>query len=115
VCGVSHTGLDFGTVAIDSFVDLTFSLTNVGSGLLMGFVSETCDHFSIVSGGGPYSLDTDQSLTVTVRFEPAAEDTHTCEIDTGAACANVACTGIGGESNAIQPVTWGRIKSEFLR
>jgi hypothetical protein len=112
-CDVEPTVLNFGSVAIDSSADLTFSIACSCCAPLIGYVSEECDHYSIISGGGPYTLGSEQSLTVTVRFEPTAEDTHTCEIFTGTACDPVMCTGIGGDQNAIKPTTWGEIKSEF--
>ena len=77
-------------------------------GVLAGDVSETCDHYEVVSGGGAYSLAADESLTVTVRFRPAAAGTHGCSIETGQAkCSDVACTGDGADVPAclVQPAS----------
>ena len=76
--------------------DTTFTITNIGGGTLDGVVSETCDHYSIVSGGGAYSLGAGEFVTVTVRFEPTSAGTHNCTIETGTAlCEDVSCTGVG--------------------
>jgi hypothetical protein len=38
---------------------------------------------------------------VTVRFEPTAEGTHICTIDTDTDCADVSCTGVGEDVSGI--------------
>jgi hypothetical protein len=97
VCTVNPTALDFGAVEIGSYADRTFSITNTGAGTLSGSVVESCDHYSLVSGGGSYNLTAGQSVTVTVRFSPTTAGTHLCNVDTGAGCTtDVACTGLGG-------------------
>jgi hypothetical protein len=63
---------------------------------LIGNVSESCNHFSVVAGGGPYAIAIDESLTVTVRYEPAALGSHTCTIETGNELVeDVYCSGFG--------------------
>ncbi|MFH1844776.1 MAG: T9SS type A sorting domain-containing protein, partial [bacterium] len=105
-CSVSPASLDFGTVTVGSYTDDTFTITNTGGGTLTGSVSEPCDHFAIVSGGGTYSLSSGQSVVVTVRFEPTAGDTFSCLIETGdSLCGDVACTGIGEDLSAVPQVT----------
>ncbi|MFH1219721.1 MAG: choice-of-anchor D domain-containing protein [Candidatus Eisenbacteria bacterium] len=97
-CQVTPTSLNFGTVTVGSQKDMTFTVKNVGTGQLQGTVSEACDHYSIVSGGGTYKLSANQSITVTVRFEPTSAGTKTCAIQTGASCATVSCTGVGASA-----------------
>jgi hypothetical protein len=95
-CTVSPDNLDFGTVFVGSSRDTTFFITNTGGGTLSGTVSEACAHYSIVSGGGPYSLPGGDTLLVTLRFEPTSPGTHPCTVETGdALCSDVTCTGIG--------------------
>ena len=94
-CQVSPTSLDFGTVNVGSSTDRTFTITNSGGGTLTGSVSESCSHYSIVSGGGSYSLGAGQSRTVTVRFAPTSSGTKTCSVSTGTSCSNVSCSGQG--------------------
>ena len=97
-CEVSTTSLNFGTVTVGNSADLTFTITNTGGGTLSGSVSETCDHYSIFSGGGAYNLTAGQFVTVTVRFAPTTAGTKTCDIQTGGSCALVSCTGVGASA-----------------
>jgi hypothetical protein len=92
---VDPTSLDFGTVTVGDFLDLTFSISNTGGGTLTGTVSETCDDYSLV-GDVSYSLGSGQSKDFTVRFEPLSVGVKNCTIETGSgACVDVSCTGIG--------------------
>ena len=92
-CSVSEDALDFGVVAPGLTADRTFTITNTGGGTLSGAVSETCDEFSFVSGGGAYALSAGASRTVTVRFTaPAAPGPYACAVETGnALCSDVSC------------------------
>jgi hypothetical protein len=56
---------------------------------------DTCSHFDVVSGSGPYALDNGDTVHVTVRFKPDGEGTFECAISTGAGCAGVHCEGVG--------------------
>jgi hypothetical protein len=83
-------------VLIGGFVDRTFEIANLGDSTLTGTVSEDCDHYTIISGFGPYELPPGYVRGVTVRYEPTAEGLHDCVIDTGdPACEDVSCTGWG--------------------
>jgi agmatine/peptidylarginine deiminase len=107
-CLVQPDYLDFGTVVLGSYEDTTFTITNTGGSVLSGDVSASCSHYSIVSGGGPYSLTAGQFVTVTVRFEPTSTGTHNCSIETGQAiCSDVSCTGLGALDYASLPYTTG--------
>ena len=95
-CEASPTSLDFGTAVVGDYRDETFRITNVGEETLDGNVSEVCDHYSIVSGSGPYSLAPGEWVEVTVRFEPESPGQHNCTIETGnGTCFDVSCTGVG--------------------
>ena len=75
---------------------MTFTIKNNGGGTVTGSVSESCSHYSIAIGDGPYSLGAGDSVVVTVRFEPTSSGTKTCTIETGAAiCSDVPCEGTG--------------------
>jgi hypothetical protein len=105
VCELSTTSLEFGVVAVGDYLDRAFSITNTGTGILSGSVSESGDDYWIVSGGGSYNLANGQSVTVTVRFEPTIPESLTCTIETGSAyCADVHCDGDGG--TPISLVEW---------
>jgi hypothetical protein len=94
VCLIEPDTLDYGFVTVGDSLDLAFIITNAGGDTLNGTVSEACDHYEIVTGGGAYALAADESVTVTVRYKPAAPGTHTCTVETGsAACVDVYCSG----------------------
>jgi hypothetical protein len=95
-CHVMPASLNFGDIPVGCHVDTIFTIFNETTGPLSGEVSESCDHYSILSGGGPYSLPPGESFLVTVRYEPAATGTHDCTIETGdSSCSDVHCTGEG--------------------
>jgi hypothetical protein len=94
ICSVSPTSLNFGLVDIGSTADLSFTISNDGGGVLSGTVSESCNPFSIVGGGGSYSLGAGESREVTVRFAPFSGGVQTCTVDTGdGTCEDVLCEG----------------------
>ncbi len=94
-CSVKPASLDFGELNVGSSADRSFTITNPGAGTIRGTVSENCSHYQIVSGGGDYSLSTNQSRTVTVRYAPSSAGDHPCTISLGSSspCESVPCTG----------------------
>jgi hypothetical protein len=94
---VEPDSLVFGKEYIGGSKELAFTIANIGGGTLSGSISESCLHYRIVSGGGTYNLAGGDSVVAVVRFEPAAEGTLTCEIDTGQEiCADVWLKGVVG-------------------
>jgi hypothetical protein len=93
VCVVDPMTLDFGAVTIGEAVDLTFTVTNGGGGTLEGSVGTAMAPYSVVSGGGTYSLGASESVTVTVRFTPTTEGPSTSTVTTGG--DPVTCAGVG--------------------
>ncbi|UCG52714.1 MAG: M6 family metalloprotease domain-containing protein [Candidatus Latescibacterota bacterium] len=92
-CQVQPTDIDFGMVAVGDSLDETFTIINVGVDPLIGSVSESCDAYSIVSGGN-YNILPGDSQVVTVRFAPTSAGTHNCTIQLGSTfCSDVYCTG----------------------
>lgn len=69
---VSPTTLEFGNVDVPGTVDRTFSITNSGAGILTGHVDIRLGSFFSVTSGETFSLGTNQSQTITVRFAPKA-------------------------------------------
>ena len=96
-CELDPLDIDFGTVTVGEFKDSTFTVTNIGDGTLTGTVSEACDDFEIVSGGGAYALGSGESVVVTVRFIPASSGLKECTVDAGTSCPGAACSGVGEE------------------
>lgn len=106
VCDVSESSLDFGQVTVGSTADLDFRITNTGGGWLTGSVSDTCSHYSVITGGGSYNLGAGEFRDVTVQFAPASSGIHTCTIETGdALCIDVECTGEGCPDCPPSPLT----------
>ncbi len=94
-CTLNPSNLDFGEITVGESAERTFTLTHSGSGTLTGSIAVSCDAFSIVSGGGDYSLASGASRVVTVRFSPTVAGARSCTIDTGTGCRNVTAFGTG--------------------
>ncbi len=104
-CSVSPPRLDFGVIGTECYRDTAFYLKNIDSDSLFGDISESCDHYSIVSGGGPYALAAGESIIVTVRYEPTETGTHECMIETGeSSCRDVQCTGEANLGCLVRPL-----------
>jgi len=87
VCTVRSDTVDFGPVTIGGAVERTIEIENTGEGTLTGTISVStsvpCDGFSIISGGGDYSLGPNHIYSIRVRFEPASLGNKTCRLNTG--------------------------------
>jgi hypothetical protein len=89
---ISPASLDFGTVLASTGTNLTLTVQNTGGGTLSGVVS-VASPFQIVSGG-TYNLGSNQTQTVTVKFNPAAAGTYNQTINfTGGNGASASMTG----------------------
>jgi hypothetical protein len=75
VIAVSPAQLSFGLVTVGASKTLSFTVRNTGGGILAGS-ARVASPFEIVSGG-TYSLGSNQSQTVVLRYSPAATGTHT--------------------------------------
>ena len=92
VISVTPASQSFGTVAIGTPANQTFTVENTGSGTLTGSAS-VAEPFSIVSGGS-YSLGAGQSQAVTVSYSPTAAGTNSQTITfSGGAGASVTLNG----------------------
>ena len=68
------SSIDFGEVDAGESADQTAEIRNTGDGVLLGEVTLTGSAaFTIVSGGGIFSLDKGATREVTVRFAPEDE------------------------------------------
>ena len=98
-CSVAPGSLDFGVVTVGSSKDLSFVIYNDGCHTIAGTISESCGDYSIVSGGGSYSIGPYGQRVVTVRFSPSECGVRECAIETGnSLCSDVTCTGDGQQS-----------------
>jgi predicted outer membrane repeat protein len=112
VCSVEPGALHFGSVRLDEYVDKTFIIRNIMGDPITGDVSESCDHFSIQSGQGNFTLAEDESLEVVVRFEPTERGSFNCLVTTtNGSCGDVPCSGYGGQS---VPVTVQAYESKYV-
>lgn len=96
-CQISTTNLNFGTVSVGSSADRTFTVTNIGGGVLNGTVQPSgCPEF-MVQQEPRVSLGPGQSKTYTIRFTPTAHGTTvTCyAFPFDPNCAVVTLTGQG--------------------
>ena len=95
-CVVEPTILAFGSVPIEDADTLSFTIENTGGGDLSGNVTEGCAAYSILSGGGSFTLSAGQTRTVTLRFAPVLPGAQNCEVSLGTPdCDPVGCTGAG--------------------
>jgi len=92
ICQLSVTGLDFGTLLPGSTVERSFTISNVGGGVLAGAMAETCPAYSVVNG--TYSLGAGQSQTVTVTFHSEAPGSYPCVLDTDSSCPDLGLTAV---------------------
>ncbi|MBD3336986.1 MAG: choice-of-anchor D domain-containing protein, partial [Candidatus Eisenbacteria bacterium] len=100
-CRILPDALDFGALNVGESADESFTITNAGSGILLGEVGAECDAFSIVAGGGAFALEAGDSHSVTVRYEPGTVGPHTCSIATGTACDAVPAGGTAGSPDCL--------------
>jgi hypothetical protein len=92
-CRLIPTSLDFGTVLLGDSLDRNVTISNFGGTTISGNVSAACPEFSIVAGGGPFTLTAGASRVVTVRFRPTTAGEKSCTIATGTLdCAEVPAT-----------------------
>ena len=96
---VSPSSLDFGTVLTNTGANLTLTVQNTGGGTLTG-VASVSSPFQIVSGG-TYNLGSNQTQTVTVRFNPTAAGTFNQPISFNG--GNGAGATLGGLAYVMQP------------
>ena len=95
---IDKTSLDFGPLFVGQALDRSFTLRNDGGGDLTGTMGEACSEFTIVAGGGSYSLARGEALEVTVRFLPTSAGGKACIISPGnSSLRSVSCIGTGVE------------------
>ena len=106
LCLVSPNDWDYGFVEVGDYADGSFEIRNdpASEGPLVGEVTETCDHYSIISGGGAYSLEPGEIWPVTVRFEPTEVGYLECAVFVGAPmCDYFWAYGEGVEPSGCDP------------
>jgi serine/threonine protein kinase/ketosteroid isomerase-like protein len=94
---VEPASLDFGTVALGAGANQSFTVTNTGGRRLTGEVLAACPDFLVVSGAGSYSLKSNESVTVTIRFSPNKVGKSGCAVALGRGleATHIPVVGIG--------------------
>ena len=92
-CDVSASLLDFGTVAVNDSASRTFVIRNLGNANLTGEVALACPPFRVVTGLGPYSLASGETLAVGLRFLPTTAGDYSCMLGLGLSCSAVSLQG----------------------
>ena len=67
---------------------------NAANYTMIGVISEPCDAFSIIAGGGNYLLNPGESRQVTIRFSPTTVGAYQCTLDLQN-CQQYGVTGYG--------------------
>ena len=100
---VSPRSLDFASVAVGRTRNLSFTVQNVGVGILTG-AAKVSAPFSIV-GGSPYVLGSSQSQVITLEFAPKSAGMNIAVIRlTGGGGANVTVAGLAVLAPRAAPV-----------
>ncbi len=95
-CSIQPQTVNFGNVTVNQVADASFSVKNTGCDPISGDITESCGPYSILAGGGPFTLAGGDSIVVSVRFAPTATGTFNCALTTGnSGCGNVSLTGVG--------------------
>ncbi len=93
-CSVRPDRLDFDRVSVGRAERQSFVVANRGHLPLLGNVTASCPEFTIVEGGGAFSLSGGDSFQVVVELNAATLGTKTCAIDLGLSlCSAVRCAG----------------------
>src|SRR5438034_6417713 len=100
---VTPASQDFGSVAVGSSDDRTFTVQNTGGGTLTGSAS-TSAPYSVISGS-PFSLAAGASQAVVVRFSPTAIGTFTGNVSFTSNGGNVSpvVSGTGAQITVVSP------------
>jgi hypothetical protein len=95
ICAVSEESLDFGSLCAGYPEELSFTVSwdenNTSS--YSGNVAVTGEMFSVVSGGGEFTLTPGQTHEITIQFLPTTAGSHTGTVSTGTPCGEVTLVG----------------------
>lgn len=96
VCQVSPAALEFGSVTVGTAAERLITIRNAGTGLMSGNVHAECEAFSLVDGGGEFTVGGGQSHVARVRFTPTGHGEARCTVALGThGCFDVQARGTG--------------------
>lgn len=96
---LSETAVGFGTLSVADSVTRVVTLGNSGNADLHGNASVSCDGFSIVSGGGAFTVPPNGSHAIAIRFRPPGVGDFACELALGAGLPGVPMSGSGAQQS----------------
>jgi YVTN family beta-propeller protein len=93
---------NFREVTLGSAQDLSLTLQNTGEDTLTGTASEATSPFSVIAGGGSFSLNAGANMTVPLRFAPTSTGSFgsTLDISSTGGSATILLNGVGTASSA---------------
>jgi len=116
-CDRSTGGMDFGQVALGHFAERALLVANSGNTNLDGEVTLSDSQFTIVSGGGSFSIPPDGNIRVVLRYAPVDTGFDRAVADLGTGCPPVDLAGTAlpppeGPQCVLDPtsVSFGAIK-----
>lgn len=71
IISVTPESIEFGAVEVGDSSQRSFTVTNIGAGILDGDATVAGDGFTVI-GGSPYSLSAGQSANVIIEFAPTS-------------------------------------------
>ncbi|MBN2009982.1 choice-of-anchor D domain-containing protein [candidate division KSB1 bacterium] len=82
---VTPTSLNFGSVVVQSYTDLSLEIRNDGGSTLhissVTISGGNAEMFTIVSGGGAFNIESSQTHNLQLRFAPTSLSTQTAELN----------------------------------
>ncbi len=106
---VSPRTLDFAPLAVGKSRNLTFTVQNVGAGILTG-AAKVSAPFSVI-GGSTYVLGSSQGQVITVRYQPRAAGMNvTVVVLTGGGGATVTVAGSAFPTRPAAPAPPGSLR-----
>lgn len=95
-CSVTPSRLDFGEVAPGSFVERPFTIRNLGTAPLSGYVGISGQGFSLVAGAGSFTLQPGGQREGIARFTYVCPGDYAGILTTGLLdCTNIPCSAEG--------------------
>lgn len=99
-CAIEPQTIDLGSVAVGQSSERGFRIRNLGADALSANLTLGCADYAFVSGGGPQTIAPGETLAVTVRYTPSADEPSSCTVLTGLTCGEVSLV-----ANGFVPVT----------
>lgn len=100
---------NYGNVSVGNSSDRTFVLRNSSPGTVSGSISSNSSQFTVLNGGGNYSLISGETRAVLVRFAPLNVAAFTGQIAATVSNGNDALVSLTGTGDAPVNVVWDNL------